>query len=83
MELVKLTKESLQKELRLKYEKEVDNYTFITLDLIKSFSKMFEKYNIPISINLQFQENNQKAEVYQEFYYSLDCDEHLNQEIHR
>lgn len=81
MELVNLTKDEIKKEIKLKSEKEVDNYTFITLDLIRSFSKMFENYDIPITINLEFQENNQKAEVYQEFYHSLDCDAHLNQEI--
>ena len=80
MELVKLTKDEIRKEIKLKSEKDILKATEMYLDTIKGCQNTFKENDVPITISLCFQENHPKAETFREFYYLLDCDTHLNQE---
>jgi hypothetical protein len=81
MELVKLTKEEIQKEIKLKSEKDILKATEMYLDVIKSCQNTFKENNIPITINLRLQENHPKVEIFREIYHKSEYNTYSNQDI--
>lgn len=66
--IVKLEAKDFLNKTELKIEEDVKEYCELMLNFIKDVSEDFKKYNIPITISLQFQDSHPKAEVFRKFF---------------
>ena len=71
MELVKLTKKEIRKEIKLKTEKDILKTTEMYLDIIKGCQNTFKENDVPITINLHLQETHPKVETFREIYHKF------------
>lgn len=71
MELVKVDREHVRREIKLNTEKTSLRVAEMYLDLIKGCQNTFNENDIPIIINLQLQENHPKAVKFREIYYEV------------
>ena len=71
MELVKLTKGEIRKEIKLKSEREILKTTEMYLDIIKGCQNTFKENDVPITISLHLQETHPKTEIFREVFHKL------------